>query len=449
MSRYLPFREFQRLYPLGKKLTQHTSIGHPMYESTNKSEDEGYTISFLSFPFAWYYLTKVIRNINYHSHCQHPCILPLIAWSYRVNCDTKLIETYMAFPRIMHIRDALRGYLLTPLKMVEDILSAMQFLTEHKIVHNLRQTESIVYYNGHVCLYNFGDTEIAIPYLNGDFFYNTHHYESETYTLDRSDECFDMVSVWNNIGTALDELHVFPETTYATNLIKTIDDKMRQGKTAQEILTEIDLCLIEGTYYETPSLTINDHCESDLIADCIGWLIQTHQLHKTSSRALFWAIHLFHRTWAPLRRDLILLHETQLYLQCLLSLATMMDTPSGWMHLQDSVESTVDMLLRIVIHLDGVITTPTYWDLARNQNDLIQYLYLASGCNYNYPSIPEHARAGRHGIRRKDLPLQLPNGMNAENLQKIADQLDPEYEGQMHPVDHVLTDEERLCDIVE
>ena len=100
-----------------------------------------------------------LSEINILSRCNHCCIIPLI--DYEISIEDNEPVTSLLLPRGENILKALSQGKITLRNVLRDLLSAVAYLHEMRIIHGDIKPDNIIFYNNHAVLIDFGLSEVC------------------------------------------------------------------------------------------------------------------------------------------------------------------------------------------------------------------------------------------------------------------------------------------------
>src|ERR1700733_9444841 len=128
--------DFVATYPLGKV------IGQGSYGQVHLSGD--HVVKVQSHPTQWdEILRAAVREMNYYSMLDHPCVMKLTAWTVRPSALGGVVM--FSLPRGKSILQALVDRQITWKGFMEDVLSAVSFLHAHGIAHCDLKEDNVVF----------------------------------------------------------------------------------------------------------------------------------------------------------------------------------------------------------------------------------------------------------------------------------------------------------------
>lgn len=136
---YIPFDEFKKLY----------SLDDVIYDKRgNRIFDEGkYIVKEMSL-FAVF-----IRELSFYKYISHPCIMKIIHYTYHANSDGN--KFYYSTLKGKNILDAYEIGDISMNEIASDLVSAVKFLHKHGIGHFDIKVDNVIYLNGKATLIDF------------------------------------------------------------------------------------------------------------------------------------------------------------------------------------------------------------------------------------------------------------------------------------------------------
>ena len=396
-SNYLEYAQFKRKYPIGRKISEGSF--HNLYESGS------YMINELSISEPKF--EAFIREIDFYSAHDHPCILKIIDFSF----DSFAKKTYFSIPKAQNIIDAYTKDLITLRQIASDLIDVLQFLHSDAVAHRNIKPANVVYFEGKACLINFGIARQCKHYQNDGLFF-----EGSAYTLGYRDPEVDF-KTYNSIKCDLYALaktlmaihfkqNLLPDEYIYTlfsfedsdlnDFIRQCTLPINQRPSAQSLANHK---IIERKYQskvlETPTLPIDPNCGKILVILC-EWLLSVGNQFKLHSRTMFLTLHLVHRSLSLMVPGYKEKNKIQLVGLCCLQLACAINDEiqdfrvlSGIADNAYHVDAIAPMCVRIMGALKGIVHTVNYWDFASCFEDLPVFLEDVFKCKYT-PIITRH-----------------------------------------------------------
>lgn len=363
-------------------------------------------------------LEATIREIDFYSRLDHPCVIKIIDWSIEILSDDKIV-TYMSLPRGESIIEAFNNGKITPHHFCQDILSAIAFLHANYICHRDIKPQNIIYLNGHAVLIDFGIAWNTTPVENyaltsGPAFtpqFRDPQYLSTEENKDTCDEyafgmtlyCLLLNKPYLTTGDFGRPLYPFIlgfnlREPRGSSIIHECLLPVETRPMAQELIIKYGLEYIQGNVLETPIPKYGDMCTADVqkIFNIIfPWMFDVFKESEVTLKTLFLAIHLVHRSLKTVIPNFTKERNgIRLVCICCIYLASSVDENEfNIKALLDAVENiyTVQdfyrMLINIMYVLNGIITSDTYWFYAYNVPDITTMLLETFSCKYELDRI--------------------------------------------------------------
>lgn len=345
-------------------------------------------------------LKSFIREVNYYSSISHPCIMRLEAWTYSGD------KGYIALPKGIDSYTAFENGLISLNEIMADVLSGLDFLYTQNICHCDIKPENIVYYDGKAKIIDFGlaknskNFDDGRKYVQGVGYTYLYRYpewvESEVWNPVEADLYALGRSLFAYLDSKTRRLFTFrtgdPEIDVFIEQVTVTRDKI---KSTPEIVSQTPVYRQwEGFRLETLPIQPDDDCGSKTII-VFDWLFEVAAKYEMRAKTFFLSLHLFHRVAGIILPDYAVARDQWLQLQllgaCCLYLAAVVEEDTRGYDFANMVvigngafneAECFDMTIRIMATAEGIIQTPTYWDVAESKEDLVLLLDDTFNCNY-------------------------------------------------------------------
>jgi serine/threonine protein kinase len=386
-----------------------------------------------------YMLEELTKELNIYASVVHPCILRPIGWSAIDGVG------YLVMPRGQKIENALLEGKITIENVVADTLSAIAYMNSLGFAHRDIKPGNMVYYDNKCMIIDMGLSIRAILNKDGNYYIKGVAYTSiymdpeyfqdqynnirvEIYALGMSYKQIitnklpyfgDLVAYESNIP------HLDWFFSQATRLIESstivedsrvVSPSKAEGDTSgrpsiQEILESAPKNLIPtsrrytGTSFKENTITYNNYPKAqDFMRILMGWLMNVSYKHDLQAETVFLCFHLIHRSF-----EKILIKYSgatdvfQIFACVCLSLASIVTADviiglSTYKHLSIDTQPNYNsryeqMTVDVLMALQGIISTVTYWNYAKSLTDLKLLLLDIMKTDYD-PSIIREVTSG-------------------------------------------------------
>lgn len=351
---------------------------------------------------------SLICEINGYSSNRHPCIMRPIAWTILDNIG------FIVMPKGKDIGQAYRDGDISIEEIISDSLSAIADMNSRGYFHGDIKNANMVYHEGLCKIIDMGLVRLCIYGEDGNFYVNEEAYSLMYRTLDYYDEQY------NNINSEVyalavshldiirgDSLEFCSLDDYKSDKphLEWLFQKARLDSTlrpnAKTLLEEAPKELIvrkhsSKLHYRSETVEI-DYIRS--FKNYINYLLRLCSSIKITARNTFLVVDLAHRSY-----ELVIESEDEInkkiYSMVLISLAcctsfTYTKSLDFWgrcFDVKDIESKYQDMLINVLIALDGKITNFTYWDYAKSPEDFPYLLQDMTEIDYN-PCFIRHSES--------------------------------------------------------
>lgn len=342
---------------------------------------------------------SLICEINGYSVNKHPCIMSPIAWTILDNLG------FIVMPRGKDIAIAYRDGDITIEEIISDSLSAIADMNSRGYFHGDIKNANMVYHEGLCKIIDMGLVRLCVYGEDGNFYTNEEAYSLMYRTLDYYDEQYNNINseVYALVISYLDIVKSGSIGFYDLNEYKSdkphlewlfqkarLDSELRPN--AKTLLEEAPKELIvrkhnSKLHYRSESIEI-DNIRS--FKNYINYLLKLCSAIKITARNTFLAIDLAHRSY-----ELVIESEDEMnkkiYSMVLISLvcctsysySKSFDFWERCFDVEDIKNKYKDMLINVLIVLNGKITNFTYWDYAKSPEDFPFLLQDMTERDYN------------------------------------------------------------------
>lgn len=390
---FLEISEFNIRYPSSNNLAGKGTHGNIYYTINNNFvvkviEDEDNDIQILA------------RELDIYSALSHPCIMRPEAWSHSER------KGYIALPKGLNVYKAYSNGIISIEKIMNDTLSAIQYMTSLGIAHCDIKPDNIIYQDRKVKFIDLSLSKKCILSSDGNYYF-----KGCAYTPAFKDPEY-IETQWNNISS---ELFALAATYYTIVTKKAITDKniytfktgldsvdwfISYAQEFQNVRKSIDEIMeirpeyirleeYKGIYFREPLVNIIREYDT-LYQKVLLFISQVVSSCNCRADTLFLTLHLFHRCAGiifpeePIEEDLKLLSVMCMDLACTLNedkkyaYRTIMNRV-GINYLENELN---DMLINILKATNCIVTSLTYWNYAKSFVDLRSL--LKDTLNFNY-----------------------------------------------------------------
>lgn len=334
---------------------------------------------------------SLVCELNGYSTNIHPCIMKPLAWTISENI------AYMAMPRGIDITKAYEDGKITLEEIISDSLSAIADMNSRGYFHGDIKDVNMVYHDGLCKIIDMGLVRLGILDEDGNFYTREEAYS----IVFRDPEYYE--GQYNNINTEVYALIVSYLAIIRGGQVSYCDiDNYINGKphidwlfrfakmpldkrpSTKKLLAEAPKELIVRRYetktqYMPSILEIENNKSFKLF---ITTLINTSTIFDISSRDLFLAVNLAYRSYESIieEDDEELKNVYMIVLLSLVSFSSLSHIKSfdSWgriLKISDLEEKYKELLINVLIALEGIITSFTYWDYCDNPTNFLALLY--------------------------------------------------------------------------
>jgi serine/threonine protein kinase len=343
-------------------------------------------------------LSATVHELNYYACLSHPNIATVTAWAYSPGR-----ATFIALNRGISVKEALSTGQTTLLQVARDVISALDFLHRHEIVHKDIKEANMIFFEGRTQLIDFGISTDAYQFLNDqgmielymtDIAYTDTHKDPEYVDKEFNNIKSELFAVGISLRVLGGDTDPEIKQIIDACTLFPVANRMSTRDIAVMIGAPIDI----GTMLETTVVVEDPNCTEDnkVIQEICMFCAKSAAKYGLTVRAAFLGIHLFHRVLRVVIPDYI---NNKYYLPlvgiiCIFLAASVSDGPSppGINDMMYSTKNSYseeefdDYFLRIMQAAQYIITTTTYWDFAFCFQDLPELFIATCSCYYD-PTI--------------------------------------------------------------
>lgn len=365
-------------------------------------------------------IEAVIREIDFYSRIDHPCIIKLVDWSMEIITGTKIIS-YMALPKGESILSAYKAGKISIDDICQDLLSAIAFLHSNYICHQDIKPLNVVFLDGHAVLIDFGIAKNTKPVDDYALttgvaftrpFKDPEYYQGEN-NKDTCDEYAFGVTIYCiskgifYIKDGINSTYPYPYIIgynledLGLEIIKDCLQPVERRPQAGELLKKYGYEYIQGSILETEIPRYGELCTEKvqkIFNNILNWSFGVFTSYNFNIKSFFLFSHLFYRTLKIVVPDFLANDEELLLLTvCCMYLTSIVEEDKfGVEHIISLLyglgyaydeKDIFKMIEKIMISMDGIIVTETYWFYARNCDDILAYLIEVFNCNYDLNKI--------------------------------------------------------------
>lgn len=406
-SGYVPYEQFFHLYSF-KDVIGKGTYGE-VFASANKL-----SIVKASDITEYPHFEAFIRELDFYSSFDHPCIFKISHFSYNEANE----RSYFAMPKGMNIREAYKAKKITLRQIASDLLDILKFLNNNAIAHCDLKPANVVYYDGKAYLIDYGLAKHCDSYQSGEIVFTGAAYTTGYRDPEVDFKSFNSIkcdlyalakTLWaiDNDDDSIPENNIYTLTPLKNkdpdmdNFLQLCTLPLKQRSFANDpILTKHKI--IERSYQskilETPVLPVDPNC-GGIFAKISEWIVEISNKLGVSSRTAFLAVHLIHRSLSIVLPDYSTNKETKTKIQllgmcCFEMACSINDEAQDYEDLTYlsagfyKPEEIVPMCMKILASLNGIVQTLTYWDYASCLEDLPVFLTEILKCAYQTKLTP-------------------------------------------------------------
>jgi serine/threonine protein kinase len=443
MAEYLQPAVFSQRYPTGRKLA---SGG---YGDVYATLDDRYVVKIqgekvppYTTPMPTDLLVSTLRELNYYNRFDHPNIAKVVAWSYDPRTPGR---TFIVIRKGENIVSAIRSGRTSLIQVAKELISAVAFLNTNGVSHRDIKDPNLIFLDGRVQLIDFGIAGEATMF-NNEANITSYYFRGLAYTgYYRDPQYFD--TEFNNINVeeyaiakTLYSIHQLlndaTASIYATDINDIYDFKTGDPQIDKiialctefpvskripivEVAKRVGASLTNGRLLETLAIGANQGCQRrpEIITSLGVYIVSLADYYNYTIRTAFLGVHLLHRSlpviypeyWRGVGAD-----KFNIIAQICLFLATILEDQT--MSFQDmmarakttNIDVFNETLVAVLVAIQGIIITRTYWDYTRYFEDLPTFLIDALACNYDPQKIRPGVAQGTSKFRTLATLLKDP-----------------------------------------
>lgn len=359
-----------------------------------------------------------MRELNICNSLKHPCIISIDDWSI-----DNIKGLYMfSQPKGSSLIEAIKNGSIGLYQAICDIYNGIKFLHDRGIVHLDIKIDNTIFLNGKAVIIDFGLATYGYRYENGLFSYKNvgytpnfldPEYSSTNFNSSNSDLyafAVTVIKLYQISQNKPSPMFVFDvDSVEDLNISNMCNECMKPLTDRRDDLIEFiesnsifdNYTFDAGTQIESPPIPIDSECGiqyTSLVNFINGIMINGKFI--TSTRTGFLTHHLIHRCLSLLAPGYTVDSSMQEYANQI-SIACFYLAYISFDYIPNFEEEIIrvssvymnkQLLLRtsinILIVLNGVIVTPTYWDYAKQFEDLYPFITKTCSCEYDYKNIP-------------------------------------------------------------
>lgn len=365
-------------------------------------------------------IEAAIREIDFYSRIDHPCIIKLVDWSMEIETKDKIVS-YMALPKGESILSAYKAGKISIDEICQDLLSAIAFLHSNYICHQDIKPQNVIFLDGHAVLIDFGIAKNTKPVDDYALttgpaftqpFRDPEYYRGEN-NKDTCDEYAFGVTIYcilkgiNYIKGGINNTYPYPHIIgynledLNNEIIKDCLQPSERRSQAGELLKKYRYKYVQGSILETEVPRYGEMCTEKvqkIFNNILNWCFGVFAQYNFNIKSFFLFAHLFHRTLKIVVPDFLTDdRELKLLTVCCMYLTSIVEEDKFDVEHIISILFELDydhdqrdifrMIRKIMIHMNGIIATETYWFYARNCDDIVAYLIEVFNCNYDLNKI--------------------------------------------------------------
>lgn len=376
-----------------------------------------------------YSLTELIKELNIYASIVHPCILTPIAWTAIDGVG------YLLMYKGKNVEEAFKEGKITIEEIIADSLSAIAYMNLMGYAHRDIKPGNMIYYKqkgqdrGKCMIIDMGlaikatlgtSTEGKDPnyyikglaytsvYMDPEYFYKQYNsIKVELYSLGM---CYKQIltNKLPNFGDLFEFRTGLPHLDW---LFNQITPPLDRRASIQQVLERAPKALITssrrytGIMFRETAITYNNYPNAEAFTHILmSWLIQVCRNIGVSSETAFLCLHLIHRAFEKILIKYNGKTSTIQMFGCVcMSLATIVtgdilfDAEEA-KYLSSDTSATYEveyqeMVVNVLIVLQGIVSTVTYWNYAKSVTDLKLLLLDIMKPNYN-PNLIREVTSG-------------------------------------------------------
>ena len=376
-----------------------------------------------------YSLKELIKEVNIYASIVHPCILRPIAWTSIDGVG------YLLMYKGIRIEEAFMNGKITIEEIIADSLSAIAYMNLMGYAHRDIKPGNMIYYKekgetrGRCMIIDMGlatkatlgtsiegrdgeyyikDLAYTSVYMDPEYFYKQYNsIKVELYSLGM---CYKQI-LTNKLPDFGDLFGYKTGLPHIDWIFDQITPALDKRASIQQILDRAPKALIPssrrytGIIFKENAITLNSYPKAEgFMRILMGWLVQVARTIDVSSETAFLCLHLIHRAF----EKILIKYKgktsiVQLFGCVCMSLATIVTGDVTFevresKHYSDNADTTYEaeyeaMVVNVLIALQGIITTVTYWNYAKSVTDLKLLLLDIMKINYN-PNLIREVTSG-------------------------------------------------------
>jgi len=390
---YIPFSRLNALYPMEKKHFSKGSFGK-IYKSAAK-----FAVKVFDYDPM---LVQLSLELNIHGNLCHPCILRPLAWSVD-NCIG-----YLVMELGEDIIEAYKQNKIKYTQIMTNTLSAIAYMNSIGFAHSDIKPDNMIYLRGKCMIIDMGLSHKAILNEDGDYYvtgdlYTSNYRDPEYYKKQNNSikcEAYSLAASYKEIveskAAVYGDIYSYDSNlTLLNDFVTLVKKPIKERLSTVKIIESLKMGKRQGTMFYEGHIS-NNYNNWNLLKEALDWMIKICYKENSKVETMFLCLHIARycfdkvialdaykssfplRTFASVLLSLVfnIKREKRFIISHWFNKQTIID------NISEFEEHFKDMVVNVIISIDGVVDRITTWNYARGESDL--RLLLADFYNANY-----------------------------------------------------------------
>ena len=378
---YIPFSKLNVLYPMEEKYFSKGSFGK-IYKSNNKFAIKVFDPDPM--------LVQLSLELNIHASLCHPCILRPLAWSVH-NCTG-----YLVMELGENIIQAYKENKIRYTQIITNTLSAISYMNSIGFAHSDIKPDNMIYLRGKCMIIDMGLSQKGVLNEDGDYYitgdlYTSNYRDPEYYKKQNNSikcEAYSLASSYKEIVESKPAVYgdIYSYNSHLTLLndfVSLVKKPVTERLSINRMMESLKLDKRQGTMFYEDRIT-NNSSNWNLLREALDWIVKRCYKENTKVETMFLCLHITRYCFNKMIKSNVYKSYFPLktFTSAVLTLVFNIKREkkiaiSYWFNKQNAINNILefeehfnDMIVKIIIAIDGVVDRITTWNYAKGESDL-------------------------------------------------------------------------------